>query len=96
MTRFVPREKMGKKARRALDARQRRTWPFSPVTRKAESRKHYDRKRRSREAEALFMGFFFLAFSGTHLPRTVPGPGFCAGRDGLSLAASEKNRGKPA
>ena len=48
MDRFVPREKMGKKARRALDNRQRVSWSFSPVTRKVENKKRYDRKRRSR------------------------------------------------
>ena len=60
MTRFIPREKLGKKARRALDARQRRTWPFPPVTRKVESGMKYDRKKISHEAEALFMGFFLF------------------------------------
>ena len=45
MTRFVPREKMGKKARRELDARQRRTWPIPSVMKKVESRKIYNRHR---------------------------------------------------
>ena len=44
MPKFIPREKLGKKARRALDAEKRATWAFSPVTRKAENKKHYDRK----------------------------------------------------
>ncbi|MBR6705339.1 MAG: hypothetical protein IKI84_01485 [Clostridia bacterium] len=48
MDRFVPREKMSKKARRALDRERRVSWSFSPVTRKAESKKRYDRKRLSR------------------------------------------------
>ena len=45
MTRFIPREKMGKKARHALDAKRRRTWVVPPVTRTIESRKKYSRKR---------------------------------------------------
>ena len=45
MPKFIPREKLGKKARRALDAEKRATWGFSPVTRKVESKKHYDRKK---------------------------------------------------
>ena len=45
MSKFIPREKLGKKARRALDAEKRATWGFSPVTRKVESKKHYDRKK---------------------------------------------------
>ena len=45
---FIPREKLGKKARRALDAEKRATWSFSPVTRKVENKKHYDRKKSAR------------------------------------------------
>ena len=51
MKRFVPREKMGKKARRQLDSLQRGTWTFSPVTRKIESKKRYDRKRKTRDRD---------------------------------------------
>nr|DAY43806.1 MAG TPA: hypothetical protein [Caudoviricetes sp.] len=40
-----PRKKLGKKARRALDAEKRATWGFTPVTRKVENKKHYDRKK---------------------------------------------------
>ena len=46
MERFVPREKMSKKARRALDRERRVSWSFSPVTRKVESKKRFGRKRR--------------------------------------------------
>ena len=45
MPKFIPREKLGKKTRRALDAEKRATWGFSPVTRKVENKKHYDRKK---------------------------------------------------
>ena len=45
MPKFIPREKLGKKARRALDAEKRATWGFTPVTRKVENKKHYDRKK---------------------------------------------------
>ena len=38
MPKFIPREKLGKKARRALDAEKRATWGFSPVTRKVENK----------------------------------------------------------
>lgn len=51
MNRFVPREKMGRKARRALDSRKRRGWDCSPVTRTIESRKLYSRKRKPREPQ---------------------------------------------
>ena len=42
---FVPEEKMSKKARKAMNAERRKTWAFSPVTRKIESKKLYNRKR---------------------------------------------------
>lgn len=45
MTRFIPRDKLGKKARKQADAAMRRTWPQSPVSRIVESKKHYDRKK---------------------------------------------------
>ena len=49
MTRFIAKEKLGKKARRELDKRQRRTWEFCPVTRTVESKKIYNRKQQSRD-----------------------------------------------
>ena len=45
MTKFVPEAKMSKKARRELNAQRRATWDFSPITKKVESRKIYNRKR---------------------------------------------------
>ena len=49
MKRFVPREKLGKKARKQLDNGQRASWAFSPVTKKVESKKLYNRKRKSHD-----------------------------------------------
>ena len=48
MTKIVPKEKMSKKARRKMNAEKRTTWTFSPVTRKIESKKIYNRKRIAR------------------------------------------------
>lgn len=45
MTKFVPRSKLSKKARKELDAQQRTTWTFTPVTKKIESKKIYNRKK---------------------------------------------------
>ena len=39
MKKFIPKEKLGKKARKQLDTEQRTTWTFSPVTKKVESKK---------------------------------------------------------
>ena len=60
MIRFIPREKLGKKARRELDARQRRTWPCSPVMKTVESRKKYNRHREKHDLqiwESYFLRF---------------------------------------
>ena len=51
MNRFIPRKKLGKKARKALDGERRAVWAVPPVTRRVESAKRYDRKRRSRPCE---------------------------------------------
>ena len=45
MKKFIPEEKLGKKARKQLDSEQRATWAFSPATKKVESKKLYNRKR---------------------------------------------------
>jgi len=45
MKKFIPKEKLGKKARKQLDSEHRTTWTFSPVTKKVESKKLYNRKR---------------------------------------------------
>ena len=49
MKKFIPKEKPGKKARKQLDSEQRATWTFSPVTKKVESKKLYDRKRKAHD-----------------------------------------------
>lgn len=48
MAKFVSREKLSKKARKELDHQRRTTWDFSPVTKKVESKKLYNRKRAQR------------------------------------------------
>lgn len=46
MNRFVPREKLSKKAKHELDASRRISWGvLNPVTRKAENKKAYRRKK---------------------------------------------------
>ena len=45
MKQFLPREKMSKREKRALDATKRASWDgVNPVTRKVESKKTYNRK----------------------------------------------------
>lgn len=57
-TKFVPREKLGKKQRRTLDEKKRLRWEFSPVSRRVESKKAYDRKR-ARMSEDDMRAFLF-------------------------------------
>ncbi len=45
MTRFIPRDKMSKKARRQLDRQSRRLWQICPATRVEAGKKRYDRKK---------------------------------------------------
>ena len=55
---FIPKEKPGKKARKQLDSEQRITWAFSPVTKKVESKKLYNRKRKAHDRyDDYGMGF---------------------------------------
>lgn len=44
---FVPKNKMSKKARKKLVAGKRAAWVVSPVTKRIESKKVYNRKRLS-------------------------------------------------
>ena len=61
MKKFVPREKLGRKARKRLDSEQRATWAFSPVTKKVESKKLYNRKQKSHDRYNDYgMGFCLL------------------------------------
>lgn len=48
MEKFVPREKMSKRARRELDASRRTMWDVPPVSKRIESKKAYDRKKMRR------------------------------------------------
>ena len=55
---FIPKEKLGRKARKRLDSERRATWAFSPVTKKVESKKLYNRKRKPHDRYDNYgMGF---------------------------------------
>ena len=62
MKEFVPAEKMSKKAKKELAKKSRRIWEVSPVSRKIENKKHYNRKRNSHERyDNAGMGIFFFS-----------------------------------
>lgn len=50
MTKFVPREKLSKKARRELNLKQRILWQINPITRRPPNPRVYDRNKIRREA----------------------------------------------
>lgn len=49
MEKFTPYEKLSKKEKRKLNAAKRTTWDISPVTRRPENPKAYNRKKTHRE-----------------------------------------------
>ncbi len=57
MARFVPREKLNKKAQKELNRQRRVTWSFSPVTKTVDSKKIYSRKRKARNRDDYGSGF---------------------------------------
>ena len=72
MKKFVPAEKLSKKAKKQLAKRKRVTWgEVNPVTRKPANPKAYNRKKlRSREDEDRGADFFYLP--ATRLPISNP------------------------
>ena len=49
MARFVPKDKLSKKAQKELNRQRRTMWDFSPVSRTVGSKKLYNRKRNTRD-----------------------------------------------
>ncbi len=47
MTKFISKDKMSKKKKKALAREKRKVWEISPVTRTAVSKKIYSRKKRT-------------------------------------------------
>lgn len=61
MNRFIPKEKMTKRKKRALDKVKRGTWEgIRPVTRTIESKKRYNRKKSPRWQNDDSTGIFIL------------------------------------
>ncbi len=61
MKTFISREKLSKKARRELDRQRRTLWQYSPATKKIESEKLYNRKKKSHaRSDDYGMGFCYI------------------------------------
>ena len=59
MARFVPKDKLSKKARKELNRQKRVTWEFSPVTKTIESKKVYSRKKKAQYRDDYGLSFFY-------------------------------------
>ena len=90
MTPFVSREKMSKKARRELDSRKRAAWRISPVTRRAENKKAYSRKRKPRIRWDEQLPFFMSV--QPELCRAVSTTSLMRGPDRCAMIISVTNR----
>ena len=66
MEKFIPYEKLSKKKKRELDADKRTVWAISPVTRKPENPKAYNRKKAQKRMDdpGSVLSFFLLPQSG--------------------------------
>ena len=61
MEKYIPYEKLSKKKRRELDARHRGSWNgFSPVTRRPENPKAYNRQKARKRSDDFPDRAFFL------------------------------------
>ena len=61
MARFVPKDKLSKKAQKELNRQRRITWDFSPVTKTVDSKKLYNRKRNARNRDDYGLGAFHFS-----------------------------------
>lgn len=67
MEKFIPYEKLSKRKRRELDAKRRGSWNgFSPVTRKPENPKAYNRQKARKRSEEFPDRAFLCAFFQLH------------------------------
>ena len=66
MEKFIPYEKLSKKKKRELDAGRRTIWAISPVTRKSENPKAYNRRKAQKRMDDSSFCAFFL---GIRLPK---------------------------
>ncbi len=78
MDRFIPRDKLSKRARKALDSKKRITWEQNPVTRRVESKKTYNRKKDLRWQDTWPGDLSFMRV--LHPFRVLPVPALPAAR----------------
>ena len=72
MTRMIPYDKMSKKQKRAYDEKRRVVWGISPVTRKKENAKAYNRKKaRKWEDDIPLTALFLILYPAQNVFRRV-------------------------
>ena len=64
MEKFIPYEKLSKKKKRESDARRRTVWQISPVTRRPENPKAYNRRKAQKRMDSESVPSLFQLFSG--------------------------------
>ena len=94
MENFIPYEKLSKKQKRALDAARRGSWGgLSPVTRRAENPKAYQRKK-ARIEEELDRAFFMTGGRGEAPAGRGPHPPQCDAEQCSALRGTFPVRGE--
>ena len=58
MARFIPKDKLSKKAQKELNRQRRVIWDFSPVTKTVDSKKIYSHKRKAQDRDDSGLSFF--------------------------------------
>ena len=68
MEKFIPYEKLSKKKKRELDAGKRTIWAISPVTRKSENPKAYNRRKAQKRMDdpGSVLSFCLAVFERGH------------------------------
>ena len=84
MARFIPKEKLSKKAQKELNRQRRVTWDFSPVTKTVDSRKIYSRKRKAQDRDDYGLSFFDACFSFYFTPFCLDARRFSSSRETIS------------
>lgn len=63
MAKFIPKDKLSKKAQKELNRQRRVTWGFSPVTKTVDNRKIYSRKQKAQNREDDGLGVFLSDYT---------------------------------
>lgn len=74
---FVPRDKMSKRRRAALDRQKRVVWDMRPVTKVNKSKKLYDRKKQPRSQDPYDGAVLFYGYKKLPACQSAGGAVYC-------------------